>query len=282
MTEDLAHPTDAVASYLTGQIHPSQTALLAAYAVESAATIEALRPALDLRYGPHPRELFDTYEAAGPSQGLLVYYHGGYWQARGKEQFRFLASAFLAQGIDVAFVNYPLCPDVPLRTLVEAARTSIPAIYARMRDRGSRPMVVAGHSAGAHLAVELALTDWSSYGLTPQPIAGVLPISGVYELSPLLGTPLNDKLRLNPEEAKAMSPLRRASGPLPPAAFIVGSLETPAFHAQSEQMHEAWLAAGGTSQIVVAPGADHYSMLRQLAPGHAAFEVALGLFAAPV
>ncbi len=269
----MTHPAGAVASYLTGQIHPSQTALLVAYAAESAATIEAFRPALDLRYGPHPRELFDMYEAAGPSRGLLVYYHRGYWQARGNEQFRFLVSAFLAQGIDVAFVNCPLCPDVPLRTLVESARAS-------MRGRGSRPMMVAGHPAGGHLAVELALTDWSSYGLATQPIAATLPVSGVFELSPLLGTPINDNLRLDPEEAEAMSPLRRASGPLPPAALIVGFLETLALHAQSEQMHEAWLAVGGTSQIVVAPDADHYSVLRQLAPGHAAFKAALGLFAA--
>ncbi len=279
--EDLTAPTDPVVSYWTGQIQDSHAALFEAYQAESHATVAAFRPELDVRYGAHPREVFDVFRAAGPSRGVLVYYHGGYWQARDKAQFRFLAPAFLAEGIDVVLANYPLCPDVSLAALVASVRSGLVAVVAHMRGRQTDALVVAGHSAGGHLAAELALTDWRRHGLVSSPIAAVLPISGVYELTPLLRTALNDKLGLDAVSAAAMSPLRRVWGALPPAAFIAGSAETAAFQAQSAQMHEAWRDAGAVSSSLVVPGADHYSLLRHFTPGHAAFEAALALFPAP-
>jgi arylformamidase len=166
----------------------------------------------------------------------------------------------MAAGIDVALVNYPLCPDVSLRGLVTSARASIPEILHAVRDigRGGDRLVAAGHSAGGHIAVELALAG--------APVSAVIAISGIYELAPLLGTRLNDKLRLDMAEARAMSPLHRVSGALPPALFIVGGLETPEFRAQSEAMHLAWRAAGASAYRQV-EGADHFSVLRQFGPG---------------
>jgi arylformamidase len=277
----LAHPADASTAYLHGQLRPSQGPLLEAFAAESEAALAAFGPTLDIPYGEHPRERFDLFASALPSRGTLAYFHAGFWQSRDKAQFRFLAPAFLAQGVDVALVNYPLCPDVTLRRLVESARSSIPAILSHLDGlgRGRAQVVAAGHSAGGHLAVELALTDWTARGLAHSPIGAILPISGIYELAPLLATRLNDKLRLDPDEARALSPLHRVRGALPPAHFLVGGLETPEFRAQTEAMHEAWREGGGVSSLQEVAGADHFSVLRELAVSGAAFTPTMGLFA---
>lgn len=262
--ETLAHPADATLAYLTGQMQASQGPLLAAYAAESAAAVAAYSPRLDLAYGSHPREVFDLYISKQPWRGTLAYFHAGYWQSRDKSQFHFLAPAFLDEGIDVALVNYPLCPSVTLEQLTESARASIAAILAKVLGlgRGGATLTAAGHSAGGHLAAELAMTDWRARGAPDHAVASILAISGVYELTPLLATALNDKLKLDLVEARAQSPIRRIRGPLPPALFVAGGAETPEFQLQTRAMASAWRASGSDASCEIVAGADHFSVLR--------------------
>jgi len=257
---DLAHPADATYAYLTGQLHPSQARLLEDFAAEGDSAIAAFAPRLDIPYGAHGREVFDLFVSPNPWRGTIAYFHAGYWQARDKAQFRFLAAPFMAAGVDFALVNYPLCPEVSLRQLIRSTRASIPEILNTVRKigRGGEKIIAAGHSAGGHIAVELALAGAR--------LSGVIAISGVYELAPLLATSLNDKLRLDAAEARAMSPLHHVAGALPPALFLVGGLETPEFRAQSAAMNLAWGSAGPSSYLEIA-GADHFSVLRHFGPG---------------
>lgn len=119
-------------------------------------------------------------------------------------------------------------------------------------------LVAAGHSAGGHIAAELALSAWGA----STPITAIAAWSGVYDLAPLLGTPLNEKLRLDPASSRALSPRERVRGGLPPALFAVGGAETEAFRAQSSGMAAAWRAAGNTAALLEVPQADHFTLLR--------------------
>jgi len=247
---------DPVFQYLTGQLHESQTPLLAAFERESVAASTTEHVTFDVPYGPHPRARFDHFAAPGAG-ATLVYLHAGYWQARDKAQFRFLAPAWIAAGVSVVLANYPLCPDVTLAALTEAVRGLIPALG----DPGGR-IVVMGHSAGAHLAVELALTDWPARGIARPPIAGIVGLSGIYDLAPLRATPLNDKLRLDAAEAHDASPLYRLQPGLPRALFATGARETTAFHDQTAAMVRAWSNAGSPATVMTVPDVDHFSLLR--------------------
>ena len=249
--------------YLTGQMRPHHPALLASFQAESEALVRALTPDLDIPYGDHPRQRLDFFQSTRPWRGTLAWFHAGYWQARDKADFRFIAPPLLDLGLDVALVNYPLCPDVDLPGLLAAARESVPAVLrlAADRGRGGRSLIAAGHSAGAHISVELALTD---FRLPEPPIASVLGVSGVYDLAPLIATPLNAKLGLDEASAHALSPVHRLRPGLPPGLFVVGGGETAAFIDQNARMHRAWLAAGASSVIQVVDGADHFTVLRAL------------------
>ena len=272
----MTDPTlDPVFHYMTGQLNPSQPPLLAAYEREGAEAVAALRPDLDLAYGPHPRQRFDLFRATS-SRGLLAYLHAGYWQSRDKAQFRFVAAPFVAAGLSVAVVNYPLCPDVTIAELTEAVRGVVPVLLAAA-DVPS--VVVAGHSAGAHLAFELAMTDWAARGFGAAPIAGLVGLSGVYDLRPLLATPLNARLRRDPASAAAASLLDRITSGLPPAVLAVGGAETAAFADQTARMAAAWRSAGNIARVVVDPEADHFSLLREFTTvGATLFRATLDLF----
>lgn len=267
--------------YVTGQYRPSFTALFEQYQVANAQVLSERTWNLEVRYGLHPRQTLDLCVAQGSAKANLIYLHAGYWQSRDKAQFRFIAAALSARGYNVALLNYPLCPDVAVDQIVASvghgllfSLTTLP-----VRDR-QLPLIVAGHSAGGHLAVELALAQTA---LAPQqrPIAAIVPISGVYDLAPLIETSLNDKLRLDMRQAHACSPLARVSGDLVPAAFVVGGEETPAFLEQNRSMAEAWALTGSPATCLEIAGRDHFTVLQALeGPGGMLLELIDNLYQA--
>ncbi|MDM0066797.1 alpha/beta hydrolase [Variovorax sp. J31P207] len=252
--------------YVQGQTRPGFPSLLAEYEAESLAAVAAGPCALDRRYGPSKRQTFDFFPARGRARGTLAYFHAGYWQSRDKSTFRFIAPAFADMGLNVALVNYPLCPSVSLPALVVAANACVPAIHLLSAESAADalPLVLAGHSAGAHIAVELALAD-NHADSKGHAIDGVVALSGIFDLAPLVETSLNDKLRLDAASAAACSPLHRVRAPAAPMLVVVGEEETPAFVDQSRRLHEAWTDAGNRSALHLAPRADHFSLLRHFA-----------------
>ncbi|HEY3721328.1 MAG TPA: alpha/beta hydrolase [Roseiarcus sp.] len=279
MVEEFREPdaaADPTFQYLTGQMNPRQPALLAELQRRSAEAVNVLRPALDLPYGPHPRQRFDFFKTSWV-EATFVYFHAGYWQARDKSQFRFIAPELAENGFNVALVNYPLCPDATLEALTEAVRDFVPVVRG-LEGVVAVPLIVAGHSAGAHLAVELALTDWAARGVPANPISGVAGLSGIYDLEPLVVTPINDNLRLDVPAARAASPIHRVRGGLPRALFAVGGLETPAFRSQNAEMCAAWERYGNPGSTLVVDDADHFSLLGGLTErGEPLFDAVIAL-----
>lgn len=252
--------------YVEGQARPGFPALLAEYQQRSDQVATQPGNVLDQPYGPHARQRFDFFPASGPAAGVLLYFHAGYWQSRDKAQFRFLAPFFQARGLHFVAVNYPLCPEVSLAALMHAVLPSVPAVRSHLASHGlgGLPLVVAGHSAGGHLAAEIALATHAE-GVGVQ---GVLGISGVYDPEPLVATTLNQKLLLTEDTAAQASVVRRVRPGLPPGLWVVGGAETPAFLAQNAAMHAAWQGAGNASASVEVPEADHFTVLGALAPDH--------------
>lgn len=247
--------SNAEHDYVTGQLRPTAAALLAEFESESQSATRFDGVELDVSYGPHARQKFDFFPAASADR-TLVYFHAGYWQARDKRTFRFLGPALAASGLQVVTVNYPLCPEVRLSELVEATAAIVPALRARLGHQ--HPLVLSGHSAGAHLSTELAIR------LQHETLCGVLAISGIYDLEPLVATSLNERLQLDYGQASDASPIHRVRPNLPKAVFAVGGTETEAFLEQNHRMADAWAGAGNESTEIVIPGADHFSVLRAL------------------
>ncbi|MCZ8171333.1 MAG: hypothetical protein O9272_06295, partial [Brevundimonas sp.] len=135
---------------------------------------------------------------------------------------------------------------------------------------GEAPLILAGHSAGAQMAIELAMAG------PAVPVTGIVAISGVFDLEPLLGTPVNAKLALGPASARAASPLHRVRPGAPPTLFAVGALETQAFQGQTAAMAQAWADAGNVASQVTVPEADHFSILTALCGADGVLRAAVG------
>lgn len=269
-----ADPASAQHGYVDGQLRAHFEALFAEHAARNAQALQQPGWLLDQAYGAHPRQTLDLLRGPGPRQGTLVYFHAGYWQSRDKSQFRFLAPAWQALGWDVALVNYPLCPEVTVPDIVASAALALQQVrawqaqHAQASEQTPGALVLCGHSAGGQLVTELALQQaqssqaWSQ--VFGQPIAGVVAVSGVFDLQPLVHTSLNARLGLDAASAQAASPLLRVRADAAPGLWLWGGAETPAFHAQSLAMAERWRAQGNATQAHAVPGADHFTVLSAL------------------
>lgn len=252
---------------------PEHPAIFARWARESAdyrdAAAAAGRARLDLAYGPDPRERIDLFlpEDLSPAP-LHVFFHGGYWQSMQRSDFSALAAALNAAGVAVAIVGYPLCPAVTLERIVAAARAAIAWLAcAEIPNIRATPMHVAGHSAGGHLAAMLATTDWS--GVEPRvparPLGGIAPISGVFDLEPLVHTRINDALGLNRDTARALNPIGAAPQPGCRLSAFVGGLESAEFKRQSQALVDAWRSrAANTAEVHRVAGRNHFTVLDAL------------------
>lgn len=251
--------------YVEGQGRSTFPDLLAGFQTASDIAAASAAVRLDLPYGPHPRQRLDVFPAVSDPRGAMLYLHAGYWQSRDKSLFRWLAPAFQARGLHVVLANYPLCPDVTLPQLVQALLPAAAAAHTAQPGCTQLPLVVAGHSAGAHLASEFGLSHGRLHAGQPGRVSGVWAISGIYDLAPLRYTTLNDCLRLDAKTAREMSPIHRAHDVGVPAVWLAGGDETPEFPRQSRAMHRAWKAPGNWSACAEAAGKDHFTVLQSWA-----------------
>ena len=113
----------------------------------------------DLVYGPRPRNRMDIVRTASRSRGLVVFIHGGYWIRLGKEFFTHLAAGMRAAGFDVAIPGYTLAPE----TRISGITAEIAGAVEFAARHGDGPVMLAGHSAGGHLATRMVCDD----GLLP-------------------------------------------------------------------------------------------------------------------
>lgn len=243
---------------------PDYPAIVESWVTRSAAMRADVRAAdLGVPYGPSPRQILDILWPDPTRQApVILYFHGGYWQKGHPRKASFVAKGCLEHGVAMAVAGYDLAPQAPLSTIIAQARA---AALCLARLVGRR-LVVCGHSAGAHLAAALVSTPWHEHapGAPADVVHGGLGLSGVYNVEPLVETPLNRALKLTPEEARLMSP---SAWPVPAGRVfdaVVGGTESGEFLHQSRALADIWATQGAATRYVEVPEANHFTILEPL------------------
>lgn len=262
---------------------PHHPEVFARWASASALAREQLPRRLDLSYGASPGEMLDFFPAAGTGPApLLIFVHGGYWQALDKSDFSYLAAPFVEAGVAVASLNYDLAPRVRLGVMVEQIDCAVAWLAHRAAELGCdrTRLVIAGHSAGGHLATLALLREGAraaDRGTLPL-LRGGVSVSGVYDLLPVARSYHQQVLRISEQEAQEHSPLRRQAWRCAPLVVGVGSTETPEFQRQQAALVAQWQALDLPVEVVPLEGRDHFNAIDALAEReHALHRAALAL-----
>lgn len=259
---------------------PEHPAILKYWSDASAAALERHPELVELAYGPAPREKLDVFPARSPGAPVFVYLHGGYWRALDKRDHSFVAPPLVDAGAMVVLPDYSLCPQVTVEHIVLQTVRALAWVYRHAREHGGDPerIVVAGHSAGGHLATMMLACRWAEVhpSLPADLVKAALSISGIYELEPLRHAPfLAADLGLTVASALRSSPawMPAPSGRL---AVVLGGDESEEFHRQAGLIRANWGEKVVASEIVA--GRNHMDVLHELAsPGSNTHQLALDL-----
>jgi arylformamidase len=258
---------------------PDFTQIVAGWKQRSEALRQSASLYPDLRYGAHERERLDIFPANMPNSPVLVFFHGGYWQAMEKDVFHFIVAGFLEHQVTVAMVNYPLAPEVTMDDIVSSCRRAMVWLYDHVvAFNGSPPRIyVSGHSAGGHLVAMLAATDWKQLGaqLPHDLIKGGCAISGLFDLTPIRLSYLNDVLGLDAATVQRNSPVDLVPNYQGRLIVAVGELESDEYHAQSRGLVRAWSEAKWSLRYLPVAGANHFSILEQFVTDRGALNKAI-------
>lgn len=242
---------------------PEHPAIIAGWSRDAAAYRDEVGADLvRLPYGASERQAIDLFRPqTKQADAIVMFIHGGYWQAFDRSSFSHMARGLNAQGITVAIPGYDLCPKVSVADIVDQMRAACRALATE-----SARLVVAGHSAGGHLAACMLATDWRSLdpALADDFVPAAYSLSGLFELKPLVSTYVNKALELSEPEAERLSPLFWT----PPRGRIldavVGGDESAEYLRQSRTIAESWGAAGVATRYEAVPGANHFTVIAPL------------------
>lgn len=240
---------EADIAHANGDFIPDAGSFVPRWQAKAAAFRAALgdRARVGLSYGSTDRHRFDLFLPQGATKGVLVFVHGGYWLAFGREDWSHLAAGAIARGWACALPSYTLAPSARISTMTGEVAAAIRAAAEIVPG----PVVVCGHSAGGHLAARMACTD-----IALPRLARVVPISPLSDLSTLLQTGMNADLNLDTAEVATESPAMLAKRPDVQAHVWVGGQERPLFLWQARLLSERW-----DCDWTVDPGRHHFDVI---------------------
>jgi acetyl esterase/lipase len=276
--------------------------VLAALSAVAAITISVLFPTLRTRAGQmvaRPRTMLEafargyrvigdvTYARAGGWFGLLdlyvprsakspvpvvIYFHGGGWEGGTKAEASTALLPFIREGFAAANVEYRLSDIATAPAAAQDAACAMNWVVAHAAEYGidARRIVLAGVSAGGHLALLVAMADSSAHLDADCPVPGahaaaVVNYYGVAYLPALLRVPdargFTERW-IGPgegadERARRMSPLTWVRQNGPAVLSIHGDHDELVPYDQSVRLHAALRDAGVPNLLYTVRGGGH-------------------------
>jgi arylformamidase len=220
----------------------------------------------DVTYGPSPLQAVDVFPAADPGAPIHLYFHGGYWRAYDKANYRYIPGMLVPKGATTILANYDLCPAVTIDEIVRQAIACTAFVYRNGRELGGDPdrLFVSGSSAGGHLAAMILAHDFTADGLPRDIVKGVLSITGVHRLEPVLYIPPNDDIRLDAAMAERNTTLDKPPATRCPTIVAVGGDEPDEWIRMSVDYDTMLREHGQPGELMILSGTHHYSVTQTL------------------
>jgi arylformamidase len=195
----------------------------------------------------------DPTSLVTPGAPLLIYIHGGYWQRLSAADSLFNAADAITENISLHAVEYTIAPEGTIEQMISECITDVLHVINHLQPSH---VVLSGCSAGAHLSAMCARDP----RITSQ-LSGVVLLSGVYDIRPLVVTPINEPLHLDDTRATALSPILLPHTATPSKALLaVGQYESDEFIRQNSAYGEHLRNQGTEVTTIVVDDRDHFDL----------------------
>jgi acetyl esterase/lipase len=224
----------------------------------------------DIAYGEGPRRRFDVYRLPGAvARPVVLFFYGGSWRSGRRQDYRFVGTALARRGLVAVVADYRVFPDVGFPDFIADAAQATALVHRRAASWGGDParIVLAGHSAGAHIAAMVALDPrWlAAAGMDRAAIAGLVGIAGPYDFLPMTGRGVRQVFGAAADDP-ASQPITFADAHAPPSLLLHGADDTTVLPRNSENLARRITEAGGAARVVIYPGTGHIGIITAFAP----------------
>ena len=225
----------------------------------------------DLAYGDDPRQTLDLYvpDKLTKPAPLLLFFYGGSWTGGSKALYPAFGQAFASKGIITAVADYRLYPQVRYPAFVEDGARAFAWLHARAAEYGgdSGGLFLAGHSAGAYIAVMLAADPsyLKAMGVGLNSVRGVIGIAGPYDFLPLR----DDELVaiFGGANRPETQPIHYIDGVRPPMLLVAGTEDTTVSPRNTSRLAAKLRIADSPVEERLYPGTGHIGIILSLVPG---------------
>jgi acetyl esterase/lipase len=229
------------------------------------------RVARRLPYGEDPRQTLDIFApvaAADRPRPVLVFFYGGGWDSGSRDVYGWAAQALAARGFVVAVPDYRVAPQVHFPAFIEDAAAAA-AEVGRLADRyGGDPerLGVIGHSAGAHLAMMIALDRrYMAAVEAPGLIKAAVGLAGPYDFLPL-DVPASINAFGRAPDPTLTQPVAFVRPDAPPLWLGHGTDDVVVHAEDTTILCDRMKAVGGRCEAKLYPGLNHADLLATFSP----------------
>ncbi len=219
----------------------------------------------NLAYGPQPANKLDLYRPLhGDHHPIVVFFYGGGWDSGDKADFKFVGAAVAEAGFVTVVPNYRRYPEVMFPTFMQDAAQAVAWTRTHAHEWGADPedIFIVGHSAGAHIAVLLALDEQylQQAGGSTRWLRGAVGLSGPYDFLPFREAYLNE-LFGPPENFPRSQPINYVRADAPPLLLMHGLEDTRVQAGNTRRLTSAMQAVGGQVTALYFERASHTDLV---------------------
>jgi len=223
-----------------------------------------------IAYGPEEHHRMDLYlpKAKVTSAPAVLFFYGGAFITGHRREYRFVGQALASKGIIVGIADYGLSPEHRFPEFVEDGAKAAVFLREKLPEHGGDPkrLFVAGHSAGAYIAVMLASDGryLSEAGGDLSSLAGAIGISGPYDFLPITN-PTRIEIFGGTDRVETQ-PIHFIDGLRPPMLLLTGDRDANILPRNTHNLAARLRQHGSKVEEIVYPGIDHFRIILGLAP----------------
>ncbi len=252
---------------LAGSLIYSKTARNLAIEAISESGIKTTR---NITYGPEKRHRLDIYQPAieNSKTPLIIFYYGGGWTAGSRDIYHFIGAALANKGYTTIIPDYRLYPEVKFPGFVNDAALAYEWAWRKyIKDQENpRPIILIGHSAGAHIGALIAYDKTYLHKLNPEIArpSGFIGLAGPYSFDPTTWESTKEifSTASNADQARPVAFVDSSS---PKTLLIHGQDDTVVRMWNAEKLSEKLSQNNVQNQLIELKGIGHLGIIASVA-----------------